>query len=526
MPGPGKAAWFALLGCAWATLLVAAAPVRAAALSADEHPDTWDMPPTADQLERDPTLIPVGKGALFVPAMTDPAREPQYVVLKDDQIVQTVETGRRAVLDPGIYEVRHGSGALEERFARHVLVKEGRTTVVPATWCTLIINVVDDRSEPFRGSYELFRMPAGQNLGLGLGADVQLGDEVRAWVLEPGRYMLIKTGESPRARRDFYTFRLAPGELTKVVAVIDRLDGSLLGAGEVPFGGFDSGIQDLRLHLLIGGDAEFSRRVGMAGYPSGYGFTLGGFLDFLVQYKPERHLVYMRLRLEEKQVKLPDQPFQKDQDLLKLDTLYMFRALPWFGPYVRAGMDTNLFPGQVYFDNPTEVLEINGAGRTLGSFGRWDGKFTLTKSFAPIELRTGGGISFITTASYVLDANMRVGFGGRALFNRGLLAFQDYTPAGQYVVLRREDVFQYGMEATVVATLRPTNWLLATTELEFLETIEDPRHPVIDWESNVALRIVSFLSLNYINKTIYDLERGPGLQTEHRVLLRFTWQAL
>ena len=491
-----------------------------------EQPDTWETPASREQAERDPTLVPVGKGAVFVPCMTECLREPQYLVLQGSKIVATVPAGRRAVLDPGTYDMRIGSGSLSERLSRHVLVKEGRTTIVPATWSTLLVNVVDDRSEPFRGAYELIRVPGGTNLGLGLGADVELGEQVRAWVLEPGTYMIIKSGGSLQARRDFYTFRLRPGEMLKLALVVDRNDGSLLGAGQVALAGWETAISDWRLHFVIGADAEMNKRSNITGLPSGYGFTLGGYLDFVAQYRPDKHFVYTRLRVQEKQLKIPGQVFQKDQDELKADALYVYRVLPWLGPYVRFGASTSAFPGYAYFSSPTEVVEVDKKGYEVGSFGTYSKRFQIAKPFAPVQLKSGLGLGFIITASYVLDANVRVGFGGRILLNRGLLDPQGTSSTGQYEVLRRGDAYQYGLESTVVASLRASRWVLATTEFDMLESINDPRHPVIDWENNVALRLVSFVSLNYIYRLISDVSLSTRLQQEHRLLLRFTWQIL
>ena len=54
----------------------AAAHAQEAAEPAPKAAPGWEMPAPKVQMEMDSTLIPVGKGAVFVPAMTDPAGEP------------------------------------------------------------------------------------------------------------------------------------------------------------------------------------------------------------------------------------------------------------------------------------------------------------------------------------------------------------------------------------------------------------------------------------------------------------------
>lgn len=514
-----------ILGLA-ATLVLALPAAADGKRPTQERPGTWDAPATAQQLQADPTLIPPAQGAVFVPAMTDSRLEPPYIVMRGDRILQTVPTGRRAVLTPGIYEIRLGSGPPEQRLRRRVLVKEGRTTVVPASWGAVVVQVVNERFTPFRGSYELLSLPDRQSMGVGLGADVELGDEVRTWVLAPGRYMLIRLGENFRARRDFFTFRVAPGEQVDLTLVIDEEDGSFMGAGEIELPDRVVRNKDLRLNLVLGGDAEANRRSDVVGFRSGYGFTVGGFVDFLLQYKPPKHFIYTRLKLEEKQVKLPGEPFQKDLDELKFDAVYVYRVVPWFGPYVRVGAQTALFPGTVNFSTATDVVEVDRDDQPLRGLGTHKGKFELSRSFAPSELKSGAGLGFIVVASNWFDANFRVGFGGRMLFTRGLLSARPSDVKGVFNVFRRGDATQYGIEATAVASLRISRWVLATTELELLEPVHDWKNPIVDWESTIGLRLASFVSFNYVFKLMLDRNRSDHLQTEHRLILRFSWQIL
>ena len=72
--------------------------------------DTWLASPARVQLYQDPTLIPTGKGFLFVPAMTSPRNEPNYQVFKGKKEVASRKPGTGVLLNPGSYSILIGSG--------------------------------------------------------------------------------------------------------------------------------------------------------------------------------------------------------------------------------------------------------------------------------------------------------------------------------------------------------------------------------------------------------------------------------
>ena len=67
-----------LVGFTTAVLLVQARQLtaRSKRVQALKRPETWLAPSTKEQLEREPTLVPMGNGAIFVPCTNDPDREP------------------------------------------------------------------------------------------------------------------------------------------------------------------------------------------------------------------------------------------------------------------------------------------------------------------------------------------------------------------------------------------------------------------------------------------------------------------
>ena len=171
---------------------------------ADDNPFAWIMPPPEQQLAADETVIPVGKGAIFVPTITGPEHEPPARVVTEDEII-SVSVGQRFLIDPGLYVVIVSSGTPQQGVSVAIEVVEGETTVVPVGWGALRIEVVDDHRIPHRGTYELIRADTLQPVGTGFGVDTLQGEILQSWMLPPGIYRIVRPGRSSRALRDFAT---------------------------------------------------------------------------------------------------------------------------------------------------------------------------------------------------------------------------------------------------------------------------------------------------------------------------------
>ena len=509
----------------------------------------WLQPPAEQQLEMDPELIPVGRGAVFVPAMTDPAGEPPYVITDlDGKVLARTPMGRKTTLTQGTYLVLVGSGVESQMMPHRLEVYEGHCALVQPDWAGLLVHVVDRQGMEFRGSYEIFSLPEGEGYGLGLGADPTRGESLRTWLLPPGRYMIVKAGETIRARTDFVTVRLEPGELVHFTLVMDET-GAFLGGGVVDRGEGKTEIKNWRLGLVLGGDLSWNRADNVVGRQFGNTVTLNAFLDWSLRYIDPRHLVYLRLQVDEGQSVQPGQNFfewrQKTYDELDTNGIYILRLLPWLGPYVRFGLETNLFPGWYTFERTSPELEkdlvlLDENGNVQErrppppSDERWE--LRLADSFDPLELREGAGLSFDLTPWQVLDLHLRTGLGARQYFVSSLLQKREYRSTDADQTCLEANCFQkvpstmmLGWEAGLVGSARLSRWLMIDSELDTLvpfTTSRGGRDPAVNWKNTISLRLVSFASLAYVTRLDYDRALSDKLQFEQRILLRFTFDVL
>ncbi len=508
----------------------------------------WQLPSPKVQMEMDSQLIPLGKGAVFVPAMTDSAAEPPFAVMKDQQVVKRVPTGQKAILAPGKYTVLVGSGVETQMTEHPVEVFEGHCELIDPTWAGLVVRVVDRHGMLFRGAYELFALPGGEDFGLGLGADETRGETLRTWLLPPGRYLIVRSGETSRARTDFVTVLARPGEMINFTLVQDE-EGRFLGGGVVDRGEGRTEIENWRLGLIVGGDLSWSRADNVVGREFGNTVTMNAFVDWSMRYLDPHHSLIGRLQIDEGQTVVPGQDFlawrQKTNDEIDMDVIYTYRLLPWLGPYVRFGLDTNLFPGWKTFDRmdpelEKDVLFLDSDGQQIARKTPpqagviWQEQ--LADSFDPLELKEGIGVSFDLSPWQMLDFHLRLGFGARNYLVRSLFKAQDGVvddaddPCHEFNCFQRVDSSNLlGLEATMILSARLTRWFMIDTELDtLLPFVGDGggQNPVINWKNTLSLRLVSFASVAYVFRLDLDRQLTTELQFEQRILLRFTFDIL
>lgn len=508
--------------------------------------DTWTMPPPAIQLEQDRKLRPAAMGGIFVPSMSGGRAEPKYIVIdpKDGDEIQG-RTGEVVYVLPGTYAVLVGSGSPEEMLEFEVNVVEGRVTFVPVEWGGVTITVVNQRGTPFRGSYELVRLPEREYVGIGLGADLASGETLDTWLLWPGQYMILAAGESYQARQNFATFRVLPGELVQYTIVLDETSGNLLGAGEIALAPETTGEGGYDVNLIVGGSVQFAQSKNVIGKNEGMTLDVAAFIEAVGAMLVEQHYVYGRLNIElGGRIDLPDpdnkddreRPFITNVDELALDLLYAYKLLPWFGPYVRTSFETNMLKGVQVFDEPTDIRRVDSKGRDIvvrnGEVTRVDQpvvvhdvlEVELTESFAPIFIEAGTGVRFDFSAGFWFNFDARTGIGLRQVFARDsfVVADDEDTPETELRLL--DDVTQFGAEAGLILEFNPFQWLQLKTDAEILVPFDDPENLLLDFRGAVTFRLGSIASLAYVIRIAEDRQLVDATQIDHSLLLRFAYK--
>jgi hypothetical protein len=517
------------------SLLLAAVP----ALADDTY--AWIEAPAEQQLAEDETVIPVGKGAVFVPSITGPEYEPPAMLVSDEEVI-SVPLGQRFIVDPGQYVVVVSAGSPAQGVSQAIAVLEGETTLVPVTWGAVRIEVTDDHRIPHRGSYEIISAETREVVGTGFGADTLQGEILQTWLLAPGLYRLVKVGKDFRALKDYATVQVPEAGFVRYRLVLDEDTGEFLGAGVLLPDEFATAMRENQRwfrSVVVGFDGSLVKSQNVVGAVNQTQYSASGYADAQLAFTAKPHQFTGLAQVEEgvSQV-IPQegspQPMLKGTDRLRADLLYTYSLEGRTGPYVRNSADSQAFPTHVLVTDETTVLieELDGS-TTSETYAANDTLRTAGAGY-PTLFREGVGIntSFLEK-NRSTNFNLRLGYGMRQNLYGGALVMDDIASTEEIEYRAVDTWFEQGVEATIVASVRLPGWVVYATDVELFAPFrtfelqtgpgEDRVLPSVSWRNTLSVRLTRNLALNYYLNVVSEPQVLDELQVEQSLLLRTSW---
>lgn len=511
----------------------------------DKAAKTWNAPALMVQLSSDRTNVPLGMGGIFVPRFTESGNEPNIEITDSSgHSIVSGEPGRTYCVEPGKYQVMLGSGSHRQRIVRTIDVQESRTTPVPPDWSGLAIETIDSTSTPFKGEYELVRIDKFEPYGRGFGADPNLGESIKTWILKPGTYKILGRGESFNTLRNFVTVRLIPGELTKFL-LLQRPDNfSILGGGTVDLTSGTSLTSFWKYGANIGGNIQFSGE-------NDRKFKQQQPVSSILSLRSGLWLTYNNSPYEwESTIRLDEGFNLSDFDISSLTTgaddfritsLFIWRFLPWFGPYGRTELRTNLLPRRISLDNSSK----NKVFITTDSAFDSSGTFQTSPSFSPLTLEIGGGANVDAVSTHYFELKLRAG--AASSFNNFPFRYSsdeiDFTKltdtnlisrVNKSLILKSEKatrIFEFGPQASITGNLRIGRVGIAEAELKIFAPVAPEMRftrPDFDFSSTLSWRLTSSITLDYDYS--YQLTQPKQVSAQvnrsvHTIWLRFSYSS-
>ncbi|MCD6025296.1 MAG: ABC-type uncharacterized transport system, auxiliary component [Fibrobacteria bacterium] len=432
--------------------VVPTVPSPAASGPAPAAPDTqvgvnWLSPPLHLQLSRDPALITIGKGAVFLPTYSESRREPEIVVLnRAGSVVATGQTGTRVLLDSGTYEVRFGSGSTNRRLRATVRVNEGHTTIVPPTWGGLIVETLNESGGYIDGEYDLVSMDQWINYGRGQGYEEERLQDIEVWILPPGLYRISRVGEGYNSLRNYITVQVNPGELHSVEAIFNDA-GNLIAGGVKTLNTRKRAGQYWTYGLRAGGNAALTHQVDDLD-ETDRSALFSTDMRLRARYDREDFFGITEVFMQNSFLKQDEEPLEVTQDNLQLRSTWVRRLNSWVGPYVRGQVSTHLFPLEIYEDT---VYIDEGADTTLLLTG---GSLERQRSFYPLNFAEGAGVNVDWLSAYAIELSTQTGLAARQEISKGGYEVVDADYLGTYLLESGRTSYQVGAEGILTTKLR------------------------------------------------------------------------
>jgi hypothetical protein len=241
-------------------------------------------------------------------------------------------------------------------------------------------------------------------------------------------------------------------------------------------------------------------------------------------------------------------------DDIRLQSLYTWHILPWFGPYGRMEMETELLPKYErgdqdsihYFgitDNDSNLIKIDSIHDAI----------LLQPAFSPFSVEAGVGTNINLIRNRLIEGRLLAGFGFKQTWQwnqaeslDSLPGLEDTTaltdiekqyrdiPSDKTTVRELPNTVtdpEYGPEASLYGLLRLGRYATAESELKFfspVKRITETRKfsPDLRWRATMSWRLLKAVTVDYQ----YEFELRQPLNeptlhkktSRHRVLLRFS----
>lgn len=516
----------------------------------DKAAKTWEAPLLSDQMSRDTSTVPMGKGGIFIPRLTELHREPDIEIIDSTgKTITSGETGKTFSVEPGKYFVIIGSGAHRQRIVKSVEVQEFKTVPVLPDWCGLIVETVDTNTNAFRGEYELVRLEDFDPYGRGFGANVSMGEAVKTWILKPGTYKILGRGESFNTMKNFVTVRLLPGELVRFILIQRPDDQVIIGGGTVDISAGTKIASHWKYGANIGGNIQFIDEINnVEDKTDDIASLLSLFSSIWLRYINSPIEWETKLSLDEG-VNLAYKSSliltSGASDAFKARSLFIWRFLRWIGPYGSTEVNTNILPKNLSRDKKTYFLSLKDNGSSISTQKSTDPTFRQYPSFCPLTIDMGGGVNIDALNLNFLNITIRFGAGGsysnypekykvitsgKAITEYGI----DSVLANNSIILKYEkttNLLNLGPQASLSGNVRIGRFGTASAEVKILAPLypeERFKNPDFDLNSILSWRIARSATLDY--EFNYQLKQPEQVdarinKTTHKLLLRFSYSS-
>ncbi|WP_437960443.1 hypothetical protein WME76_12900 [Sorangium sp. So ce119] len=287
--------------------------------------------------------------------------------------------------------------------------------------------------------------------------------------------------------------------------------------------------------LLLGGTFNLADNRSVVGQTDGTGVSAGFILEGSLDFNRVASELRMTLAAGAGVTRTPAlDAWVKTRDALALEAIYLYHVVPWFGPFGRFALDTQMFPGSDARSAPTTYAITRAEGTTEAITGT---RLHLSDPFQPVTLKESLGVFVqpVNRESVLVEA--RVGAGAQEVIASGVLALGDDDGTPEVEVSELSSYAQLGAEAVIEAsgTLRDKQIAYRAGIAALLPIVYsaldagDERGALdlmnVDIAGGLSFKLVEWASLDYQLHVVRQPQLIDAWQVQNNILLTLSYAA-
>lgn len=489
-----------------------------------------------DQLELDTTPIPVGSGALFVPAPGG-VRDARVVVLFEGETLAQGRLGERIVVPPGQYRVLVGAGPDALRASVEVTVKKDATTIVKPAFGIVRVSIVDLQRRPLGQTFQLVSDDGSRRYGP-ITPTIKPGHPSQeVFLVVPGRYQIV-LGEGLDRNASAVAVQVTAGEdgAYRVVVDGDRILRSEFGQSEAA-----AEKTSWFVRWTLGATGSFASRRNQLSSYNGTALQIGAFSKLDLTYDNGRNFASLGLLVDESFANLSSKT-QAGLKKAKLvddvagELVYNYRVGGIIGPYGHVLGRGTLLPTYFTPADPAAVRVRANDGTVLEerTIRPEDDGYRLFRMGYPIIAQAGAGLG--SESEYgMFRFGLRAGAAVRAAYFGGGSYVESAGP-GTVELARLDDERRVGGESTAklgftlsqrVSVDSRFDLFVGKSQWAHLRGESDRTYlPIFRWETSASARISEYVSVVYNAVWKRDTSQIAETQLAHFLRLQLSTSLL
>ena len=494
-------------------------------------------------IEIDPALVEIldseegnsSKGLLLVPAISRTENEPYYKVFDKYGYERSAKIGEALPLMEGTYSIEYGSGNKDQKMTKkNIKVHPRYKTIIEPDWGCLIVEIIDENRNFAKVIYELFGLEDGESYGSEFPAEVELGEQEKVWVLEPGHYKITINNEPFNTYTDFTTVLIEEGSVQKLTIVMETDEEgnptNMAGAGILEESFLAASMESLKLSSAIHINGNLNSDNELDEDNPKTTITMNSQLENYLIYDKDPLFYNMKSVIDMGVSKTTDTDFRLASDEFDLKNTGIYYFVKDLGFYGRFDVNSHFFDETQYSSKDFYYQKFDVNRVALGDSVLSD-EIKTKPSFYPIELKEGIGINYRILNLSRANLSFRAGFGIRQSFVEDVFVYDPDEAIVDTADVEHRKYFELastnttGTELSLVGNFQLPFNLTYSTDADFYFPFDENDEYTFEWENSFNLNLFKHISLDY-KFNLEKLSKDSGIDylvKEHSLFLRVTY---